>query len=362
MPNGVRNSIWAVFFLAGMAFMAALIFMLRPDLFSNPTVRERPGSLVIVGAAERDAAKNEDEPKAAPLVREPAKKIATPLSAEKEEVKVEPVRPVAEKQPEAVPHPVAEQPPLSLPAAPAIAAQVENVRRLRPVRAVFGHVTLLGDLPPAKELLVKDGFCGPHTPATTFVSRVFIRAKDNSLADVLVSLEARSLDKRYWHALPPVVIKQRNCEFEPYVTAIQLGQKVTFENLDPVLHNIHTLPSIYDRDKNDRWRELNRSINVAQMPKGKPVVAEFTSPENFIRVECNVHPWMVAYVCVMPNPFFAVTKQDGRFEIPNVPEGEYTVVATHRRGGSISKKVRVTADEAPEVELVLEAPKDVAQN
>jgi len=97
------------------------------------------------------------------------------------------------------------------------------------------------------------------------------------------------------------------------------------------------------------------------MPKGKPIIAEFREPELFLRVECNVHPYMVSYICVMPHPFFAVTKRDGRFQIPNVPPGEYTVLATHRRAGTIATKVRVTDNESPDVELVLEAPKEVAQ-
>jgi hypothetical protein len=100
MRNGVRNTIWVVFFLAGMAFMAALIFMLRPELFSNQTVRERPGSLVVVGAVEKERAEIENEP--TPVVREPAREIATASRAEKEEVKVEPAQPVVEKKPQAV--------------------------------------------------------------------------------------------------------------------------------------------------------------------------------------------------------------------------------------------------------------------
>jgi plastocyanin len=238
------------------------------------------------------------------------------------------------------------------PAAPVLVPSTEIVHRLKPRRAVFGHVSLLGELPPAKEIALADSFCGPHSSATTFRSHVFLRAEDNSLADVVVSLQARSLDKHWMEPAQPVVITQRNCQFEPYVTAIQLGQKVTFENLDPVLHNVHTLPTV----------SRNRSINVAQMPKGKPIVADLVAPEMFLRVECNVHPYMVAYICVIAHPFFAVTKEDGRFQIPNVPAGEYTVLATHRRAGSIARKVRVTDDEAPEVELVLEAPREVAQN
>src|SRR5947207_3315183 len=107
MPNGVRNSIWAVFFLAGMAFMAALIFMLRPNLFSNHAVTERPGSSLVVGSAERDQAQIEAEEAAAIDIATTVPHPARLAHVEKEQVKVEPAPAVMEKQPDAVEQPVA---------------------------------------------------------------------------------------------------------------------------------------------------------------------------------------------------------------------------------------------------------------
>jgi plastocyanin len=160
-------------------------------------------------------------------------------------------------------------------------------------------------------------------------------------------LRGRDLEKRHWPEPPQTaVVAQRGCQFEPYITAIQLGQTVTFENLDPVLHNVHARPT----------ESRNREWNVAQMPKGRPVVLEFKQPENFIRVECSVHSYMVAYICVMPHPFFALTKEDGRFVIPNVPPGEYTVEASHRKAGVIKQKIIVKEDESPDLEFTFPRP------
>jgi plastocyanin len=351
MPNGVRNSIWAVFFLAGMAFMATLVFMLRPDVFSSAGVREKPGSSILLGGSSEpepsltDAQTDTVETRPTPLrqiVAKPKQTLAPPMPEERRTARPEQTPQI---NPEAI---MAEELPRTQVAAVSEARNMVAIqRRVHPGRTVFGHVSLIGDLPPPKSLPVADGFCGPHSSATTIVSRVFLRAKDNSLADTLVFLKGRDLEKRRWIASPQTsVIAQRGCQFEPYITAIQLGQTVTFENLDPVLHNVHARPT----------ESRNREWNVAQMPKGRPIILEFKQPENFIRVECNVHPYMVGYICVMPHPFFALTKEDGRFLIPNVPSGEYTLVASHRRAGMVEEKIVVTDDQSPEVECTLRVP------
>jgi hypothetical protein len=356
MPNGVRNSIWAVFFLAGMAFMATLIFMIRPSLFSDAGVREKPGSsIVLSGSHEIPTTSNVSESEAEPQTVSSQKRAEAVASIPERKSQLVAVdqksEPTADALPEAQPIAILpSEPQTSVPTASD--RPVEMVHRIRAGRSVVGHVTLIGDLPAPKTLPVADGFCGPHSTATNFASRVFLRAADNSLADVVVFLRSHELQRRHWIAPPQQpVITQRGCQFEPYVTAIQIEQKIAFENLDPVLHNVHVRPN----------SSRNRELNVAQMPKGRPIIAEFKEPEAFIRVECNVHPYMVAYICVMDTPFFAVTKQDGRFHIPNLPPGEYVVTALHRRAGSITQKVKVTDEESPDINLTFHAPTELAQ-
>lgn len=61
----------------------------------------------------------------------------------------------------------------------------------------------------------------------------------------------------------------------------------------------------------------------------------------FLRFKCDVHPWMFAYVCVMEHPFFDVSNEDGTYRIPDLPPGEYTMEAVHRKLGHVSRKVRI---------------------
>jgi uncharacterized protein (DUF2141 family) len=64
-----------------------------------------------------------------------------------------------------------------------------------------------------------------------------------------------------------------------------------------------------------------------------------------LALQCNQHPWMRAYVNVMTNPYFAVTSDDGRFEIKNLPPGEYTLAAVHEKFGEKTMKLKVAAKE-----------------
>jgi hypothetical protein len=67
------------------------------------------------------------------------------------------------------------------------------------------------------------------------------------------------------------------------------------------------------------------------------------------KVKCDVHGWMKSYMAVMPHPFFAVSKADGTFTIPNLPPGTYTLVAWHEKFGSKEQPVTVAAKESKAV-------------
>lgn len=144
----------------------------------------------------------------------------------------------------------------------------------------------------------------------------------------------------------PLVIDNRNCQFEPYISGAQLGQPIEITNSDPILHNAHVLPSARG----------NREINLAQLPNGKPVRLSFPEADEAVRIKCDVHPWMFAYVSVFKHPFFAVTDAHGNFEIKNVPAGIYTISARHRKAGAHEMVVKVTDDTSPEMKFKFEVP------
>ncbi len=77
------------------------------------------------------------------------------------------------------------------------------------------------------------------------------------------------------------------------------------------------------------------------MPGGADLTYTFAKPEPFLKFQCDVHPWMFAWVTVVDSPYFCVSDKDGKFTIKNVPPGKYTIEAAHRKLGSQTQEVEV---------------------
>jgi plastocyanin len=211
---------------------------------------------------------------------------------------------------------------------------------------ITGTVTLKGTPPPEKPItqIKEDVNCGKlHTEEVK--TRFYVVGAQGGLADVFVTLKGLS-GKSTGASAEPALIDQKGCEYIPYVLAVQTGQKIVVKNSDPVMHNIHPTPVSAG----------NKEDNKAQMPGGADLTFTFPAAENFLRIKCDVHPWMFAYVNVVDHPYFAVSGKDGSFTIKNVPPGKYTIVAMHRKAAAagVEKEIEVKADGA-KVDFTLEA-------
>jgi plastocyanin len=136
----------------------------------------------------------------------------------------------------------------------------------------------------------------------------------------------------------PVVIDQVGCIFTPHVTAALVGQEIEFRNSDPVSHNIRATPK-----HNQAFNSVFASKNATKL--------KFDSLETGIALKCDIHFWMSAYFHVSQHPFFAITGDDGSFAIPDVPPGEYTLLAWHETLKTQTQKISVKAGEVKEVEF-----------
>jgi plastocyanin len=212
---------------------------------------------------------------------------------------------------------------------------------------ISGRVTLEGT-PPKELQLPLDAACtdsckkkhGLELPRFT---RTYV-TKNGGVGDVLVTL----VD------VPPqpipagageLVINQRGCEYTPYVAACQVGQTIRVTNQDPLTHNIHTLPKVSG----------NKEVNKSQAAESKPLEFVYDKPEEFLQFKCDVHPWMFTYVSVLNHPFYAVTSEDGHFEIKGLPDGKYKVKFKHRKAGEQIKEVEIKNGKAT-VDVVLRVP------
>ena len=111
------------------------------------------------------------------------------------------------------------------------------------------------------------------------------------------------------------VVDQRDKQFIPYVTAVQVGTAVMFPNSDKIRHHVYSFSPA-------KKFELPLYSGVP----AQPVVFDKVG---FVTLGCNIHDWMIAYVAVLPTPYFQLTRQDGRAVLKDLPPGQYTVQVWH---------------------------------
>jgi plastocyanin len=196
---------------------------------------------------------------------------------------------------------------------------------------VTGVINFKGTSPDEKELspIKDDPNCSAYYPAGLPKTKFYVVSPKGELADVVVVIKGVPAAKSAGAAAAPLVLDQKGCLYLPQILAAQTGQKVIVKNSDSCVHNVHTVP------------KENESKNLVQMPGGADLEFTFAKSEPFLKFQCDVHPWMFAWVTVLDHPYFAQSGADGKFTIKNVPPGKYTIEATHRKLGTKSAEVEV---------------------
>ena len=126
-------------------------------------------------------------------------------------------------------------------------------------------------------------------------------------------------------------LDQKQCQYEPHVIAIPVNSELKIHTSDPINHNIHT------------YSFENDPINIMFLP-GQDAYSQEMEEAEIIKVECDLHNWMRAWIVVTPNAYSTVSDSDGSFEIPDVPPGKYELTAWHETLGSITKSITVGND------------------
>ena len=168
-----------------------------------------------------------------------------------------------------------------------------------------------------------------------------VTGPDNTLRNVVVYISDGASDVSAPPATP-ATFDQQNCRYTTHVAAFQVGQEVKIANSDPFSHNIHPMPKI------------NREWNKIQLPGTPPFSYSYDSPE-VIPIKCNIHSWMQAYFVVLKTGHFAVTGEDGRFALPGLLPGKYTITAWHETFGTQSQEVTVGTGHSLAVNFVFRA-------
>jgi plastocyanin len=134
-----------------------------------------------------------------------------------------------------------------------------------------------------------------------------------------------------------VAMDQNNERFVPHVLAVIAGTVVDFPNSDLTYHNVFSLSRA-------------KRFDLGRYAAGKSKSVRMDRP-GVVRVFCDIHSHMNAFVLVFAHPFFDVTDLDGRYQLPNVPPGTYSVMGWHEGEPRVTRPVTVAAGGWSELDL-----------
>lgn len=204
--------------------------------------------------------------------------------------------------------------------------------------SIKGKVVYTGEIPTRTVVPTKDQqICG----GVREEPEVKVGA-DNGVGDAIVYLKEVEQGKAWPAAAQAPALDNKGCIFNPSIQAVPAG-KLNVSNSDPVLHNTH---GFYGR---------RSAFNIALPNQGQTIEVDLPRAGQ-VRVECDAHGWMLGWVYALANPYFALTAEDGTFEITEVPPGDYTLVANQAYTGPIEVEVTVAAGQTAEAPVELAAP------
>lgn len=203
---------------------------------------------------------------------------------------------------------------------------------------IEGKIVYQGTVPMRKVIPTKD----PEVCGGIRDEPEIIVSGDKAVKDAVVYLAKIDKGKAWPAAEAKPTLNNIKCVFEPRVQVIRAG-KLDVKNSDPVLHNTH---GFYGK---------RTAFNLA-LPNKDQVIEVDLDREGTVRIECDAHGWMLGWVYVLENPYYAVTGEDGAFVIGDVPPGDYTLVADHEFTGPVKVQVKVKGGETVEVPVELKKP------
>lgn len=180
---------------------------------------------------------------------------------------------------------------------------------------------------PLTSLLLSLALAAPSAVSAATFRVSLTDNKGKPVEDAVVSLVKTGAPPAV-PALPPVEITQQGQQFAPYVTAITVGTPVVFPNKDTVQHHVYSLSK-------------PKKFELPLYAPGKAESIVFDQP-GLVAIGCNIHDWMVAYLVVLPTPWFAKSDASGAAAI-EAPAGSYQMEIWHpRMAGPVTKPATLT--------------------
>ncbi|MGH7825604.1 MAG: carboxypeptidase regulatory-like domain-containing protein [Candidatus Binatia bacterium] len=194
-----------------------------------------------------------------------------------------------------------------------------------PAGSITGEV-VYNDVPPTTPVVkvTKDqDYCGETLPNETYLIDF-----QGGLKNAVVFIEAAPSVQQI--SQKQNILDNSGCRYSPRILAMQKGEKLKVRNNDPKLHIPH---SYLDQ----------RTVFTLSLPfRGTTIDATPRIRQaGILKVVCDTHAWMLAYIHVFDHPYFAVTDERGMFSIPDLPPGTYTLKAWHEDAGVRSQEIFV---------------------
>ena len=203
--------------------------------------------------------------------------------------------------------------------------------------SITGHVKLTGPEPGNPVIRMgMDPMCAKLNAGKRPIQEYVVVDAKGGLANAFVDLEGKFPDTAAPSA--PVVLNQKNCMYTPRVIGARSGGTLRITSDDPLTHNVHSSGAI-------------NPFNFSEQKPGASRDIKLKGPDVMMRVGCDIHSWMVAWVGVVTHPYYSVSGADGTFKIDNVPAGKHTIRVWHERFGELKMPVTVTAGKPTTIEF-----------
>jgi len=203
--------------------------------------------------------------------------------------------------------------------------------------AITGEVKFIDESPKMAAIKVsKDqDYCGE-----TLANETYVVGPDGGLKNVVVFIETPQI-KAAGDPQKENILSNTGCLYSPRILAMQKGEQLKVRNNDPKLHIPHSYyqqRTVFNLSLPFRGTTIDTTSRIRQA--------------GVLKVACDTHAWMLAYIHVFDHPYFAVTDEGGVFTIPNLPPGTYILRAWHEDAGIRSHEI--TIPENGDVQTVFE--------
>ena len=194
--------------------------------------------------------------------------------------------------------------------------------------AIAGTVTWTGPVPKIPKLPITKNpdVCDPEGMKTRDLERLLINPDGNGVANTVVFL--RGIAKGKAMELPPnrMQLDQKTCRYIPHIMIVPEAGTLKIESEDPVLHTVQM---------------FGVATNNVPFPFQHQFIPVTLQRNGVVELKCNAgHVWMNANLLVVKHPYYAVTDEHGSYKLPDVPPGEYEIVAWHE-GWQILSEAKV---------------------